>query len=140
MNNQITMLVIDDNHSLVCSLAMMLRTYLEERITLTEMTDSVAAKHWIEKHGPHLVLTDLQMPEVDGLEILRSARKRNPYCQVILHSAHISAEVLCLALKLEAADYLLKSESPEHLLQVVEHTCDRIIRWEKALQPKQVIL
>ena len=133
MNENLKMLLVDDDQSLVLLLTPLIRKFFAEGVALTEMTDPVAAKHWIGENVPDLVLTDLEMPLVNGFEILRCAKRRNPYCQVIVYSGHFSAEALCLALKLEAADYLPKSAGPEDLLRALENARCRLIRWMRAL-------
>lgn len=140
ISDKIEMLLIDDDESVVRLLTPQIRSLFDERVVLTEMSDPVTARHWIETHAPELVLTDLQMPVVDGFEILRYARKCNPYCQVIFHSSHFSAEALCLALRLEAADYVPKSVGLEDLLQVLEYAYHRLIRWRQALPMKPACL
>ncbi len=133
MREKVRMLLVDDDESLVLLLTPLISKFFAERVALTEMTDPVAAKHWIGENAPDLVLTDLQMPTVDGFEILRCAKRQNPYCQVIIHSGHFSAEALRLALKLEAADYLPKSAGPDDLLHSLEYAYRRNIRWMQAL-------
>jgi DNA-binding NtrC family response regulator len=133
MVKSLEMLLIDDDPSLVPLIAMMIRRFFAERVALTEMTDPVAAKEWIETNAPDLVLTDQQMPEVDGFEILKSAKKRNPYCQVVIYSGHFSDEALCLALRLGATDYVSKTAVPEELLQILDHAHRRVLRWMQAL-------
>jgi DNA-binding NtrC family response regulator len=55
-----------------------------------------------------LVLTDLRMPDVDGLVVLTEARKRSPAPEVIVMTAHGTAETAVQAMKAGAIDYLLK--------------------------------
>ncbi len=133
MDENLKMLLIDDDEFMVRSLAMLIGHTFQGRIDLTAATDPVVAESWTNSNSPDLVLTDLEMPEVDGFEILKCAKRRNPYCQVIIHSGHFSPEALRRALKLEATDYIPKSAGPKELLDVLEHAYRRIIRWTQAL-------
>ncbi len=133
MSEHLKMLLIDDDELLVESTGVLVGRRFAEKVALTGMSDSVAAKRWIDAHAPDLVLTDLQMPAVDGFEILRAARKRNPYCQVIIQSGHFSASALSLALRLEASDYVQKSSGYEDVLEAVACAYRRVVRWKQAL-------
>src|SRR5512146_2548255 len=55
-----------------------------------------------------LVVTDLRMPEVDGLAVLRAARARTPPPEVVLMTAYGTAESAVEAMKAGAADYVTK--------------------------------
>ncbi len=133
MGENLKMLLVDDDEFMVRSLTMLIGRTFRGRIDLTALTDPVAAESWANGNSPDLVVTDLEMPVVDGFETLKSAKRRNPYCQVIIHSGHFSPEALRRALKLEATDYIPKSAGPRELLDVLEHAYRRIIRWTQAL-------
>jgi DNA-binding NtrC family response regulator len=62
-----------------------------------------------------IVLSDLRMPEVDGLAVLREARARKPAPEVVLMTAYGTAESAVAAMKAGAADYLLKPFSMDEL-------------------------
>jgi DNA-binding NtrC family response regulator len=62
----------------------------------------------LEQHTPHAALLDLRMPDVSGLELLRTIRQRDPQCQVILMSGAGTISDAVEALKLGARDYFEK--------------------------------
>ncbi len=70
---------------------------------------------------PELVLTDLQMEPVDGLELVEQVRARYPLVPVILMTAHGSEEIAVRALMTGAASYVPKSELASGLLENVQH-------------------
>lgn len=70
---------------------------------------------------PDLVLTDLQMPTIDGLELVTSIGQRFPDLPVVLMTAHGSENIAAQALASGAASYVPKNELAESLLETVRH-------------------
>ncbi len=71
-------------------------------------TNGVEALKKIEQALPDVVLSDLQMPEMDGLELVRQIRNRFPLVPVILMTAHGSEDIAVQALALGASSYVPK--------------------------------
>ncbi len=69
----------------------------------------------IKREAPDVVLTDLQMPEMDGLELVQQVRKKHPGVPVILMTAYGSEEVAVQALRAGAASYVPKKTLRKHL-------------------------
>ena len=67
-----------------------------------------------------LVLTDLKLPKMDGLEFLALIRRQNAQVPVIMMTAFGSVETAVESMKAGATDFLLKPFSLDHLMQVVE--------------------
>lgn len=70
--------------------------------------NGVMALDLCEKNQPDLVVTDINMPEMDGLELLRHLRDSNNELPVIVITGHATVETAVNAMKLGAFDYLLK--------------------------------
>ena len=66
-----------------------------------------------------LLLTDMRMPEMDGLELLREAKRRRPNLQVVVMTAHATVQTAITAMKEGAIDYLEKPFDKDELLIVV---------------------
>jgi len=73
------------------------------------------ALEMIEKDDVDLVLTDLRMPEVDGLQVVKSVKERSPATPVVLMTAYGTLDVAIQALRDGADDILLKPFDAEHL-------------------------
>lgn len=78
----------------------------------------------IARESPDAVLTDLQMPEMNGLDLVMQIRARFPLIPVILMTAHGSEELAVRALKSGAASYVPKRELAQDLLETVEALID----------------
>ncbi len=88
------------------------------------MENSQAALAFLESHEVAVVVTDLRMPRIGGLEVLRFARQRSAMTQVILLTGHATVESAVEALKGGAYDYLRKPFEPEDLRRIVDHALE----------------
>ena len=69
---------------------------------------------------PQLVITDLKMPGMGGMELLRTLREQHPEMPVIMMTAYSTVEDAVEAMRLGAVDFVPKPFTPDHLLIVVE--------------------
>lgn len=83
-------------------------------------TDGAEALKQIKAAPPDLVLTDMQMPVMGGLELVRSVRENFPLVPVILMTAQGSEEIAVQALSLGAASYVPKARMARELLPTAE--------------------
>lgn len=67
-----------------------------------------------------LLITDLRMPGMDGLELMKQFRERNPHCRLILMTAYGNAEIEAMAYRLGACRYITKPFSLEQMIETVE--------------------
>ncbi len=74
----------------------------------------------IDQHLPDVVVTDIQMPNVDGLELVTSIRTRYPVVPVILMTAHGTESLAVQALQQGAASYVPKNQLVHDLVETVE--------------------
>ena len=82
--------------------------------------NGVEAIEKIEKEIFDLVLTDLKMPEMDGLELLRNIKGTRPEVMVILMTAYGSIETAVEAMKMGANDYITKPVKREIVFAILE--------------------
>jgi len=82
--------------------------------------DGVKALEAIRREAPDVVLTDLQMPQMDGLELVKAIRGQYPLLPVVLMTAHGSEEVALQALRHGAASYVPKRSLSRDLAETLE--------------------
>jgi two-component system response regulator PilR (NtrC family) len=110
-------LIVDDEQSMLEVLDYMLR---REGYGTTLTLDPRHALALITgESGFDLVISDLRMPEMDGIELLRQARKHDPELPFIFITAHASSETAIEALKLGAFDYITKPFQIEEFKNLV---------------------
>jgi len=110
-------LVVDDEPDMVENLVRILRRAGHRCLSTT---DPERALTLLESERPDLVLTDLKMPAVDGLAVLRRAHEIDPGLPVVVITAFATIESAVAAIKQGAFDYLPKNFSVDQLTVVVE--------------------
>jgi putative two-component system response regulator len=116
VNDRETILIIDDEAVIRQSFTY----YLEDQdYKIITAENGRAGMEIIDQEVPHLVLTDLRMPEADGLEVLHHVNKNWPDIPVIVISGANKLDDAVQALRLGAWDYLIK---PVHDLNLVGYT------------------
>jgi len=116
-------LVVDDEEGI--------RTFIGEvlegeglRVTLA--ADGAAAARCLDRESFHLMITDLKMPGLDGMSLLRKARTESPETEVVVLTAHGTVAGAVEAMKLGAFDYLDKPLSgPDELRLVASRAMER---------------
>jgi DNA-binding NtrC family response regulator len=127
------LVLIDDDPAMVRLLASIIHRSYRHDIEMQPYSDPALAQNYMERELVDIVVTDLEMPEISGLEILRIAKSRNPCAQVLLVTGHSSIIALLEALEHGASDYLLKPVDEASFLQLIGDALARVIRWREAL-------
>ncbi|MBW2276210.1 MAG: sigma-54-dependent Fis family transcriptional regulator, partial [Deltaproteobacteria bacterium] len=97
-----------------------------ERLEVELAADGAQATELLEAQAFHLMITDLKMPRMDGMELLRVARRSVPEMEVIVLTAHGTVDSAVEAMKLGAFDYLSKPLSgPDELRLLVQRALER---------------
>jgi DNA-binding NtrC family response regulator len=110
-------LVVDDEPEMVENCTRLLR---RAGYRILGTTDSERALAMLESERPDLLLTDLKMPAIDGLELMRRAHELDAALPVIVITAFASIDSAVAAIKAGAFDYLPKTFSVDELTVVVE--------------------
>ncbi len=112
-------IVLADDHVVV---RQGLRALLEAQPDLRvvgEAADGVQAVQLVERVNPDVLVTDLMMPNLGGLEVTRQTRKRSPQTRVVILSMYSNEAYVVEALRSGAMAYVLKDSSADDLLQAV---------------------
>lgn len=74
----------------------------------------------IETFYPNVVLMDINMPEVDGLEGLKLIKNKFPEVKVLMQTAYDDSEKIFTSIKNGASGYILKNDKPQRILQAID--------------------
>jgi DNA-binding NarL/FixJ family response regulator len=107
--------LLADDHALVRAGIRSLLEKLPDIEVVAEASDGREAIRLVEKHEPHVLLTDIAMPGLNGLEVTRHLANTFPKVRVLILSMYADEEHLYLALRAGAAGYLLKGSAREEL-------------------------
>jgi CheY-like chemotaxis protein len=91
----------------------------DDRLSVDYAENGSAALAKIRQQAPDVIVTDLQMPQMDGLDLVRAVSIHHSDIPVILMTAHGSEELAVAALEQGAASYVPKSRAAEKLLETV---------------------
>ncbi|MGZ3438966.1 MAG: sigma-54-dependent transcriptional regulator [Polyangia bacterium] len=115
-------LIVDDEANARTALAELLR---DEGYLVETAADGFKALPKLEEFGPDVVVTDLKMPGLTGLELMTKVRERDPECVVIVMTAFGAVESAVQAMRQGAADYLTKPVNVEELSLVLKREVER---------------
>jgi UDP-3-O-[3-hydroxymyristoyl] N-acetylglucosamine deacetylase len=116
-----TILVVDDDERVRSSVGDVLR---DEGYRVLTAVDGLEAVDAVTAEGPDLVLLDVWMPELDGIEVLSRIRESRPRLPVVIVSGHGNVETAVKATRLGAVDFIEKPFSIEALLECVHRALD----------------
>ncbi len=111
-------LIVDDEEGMREVCAATLRRLPDAQIVLEG--ESRRAAERLDEESPDLLITDICMPGLSGLDLLRLARQRDPNLAALILTAYPTVETAVECMKLGAADYLTKPLFPEELLATVQ--------------------
>jgi DNA-binding NtrC family response regulator len=123
MSTKPRVLIVDDEPDVVANWARLLGRADYPCITATDGERALAL---LESERPEIVLTDLKMPGVDGMQVLARARELDPDTVVIIITGHGTVESAVEAMRAGAFDYLLKPLPSNDVLRLtVERAAER---------------
>ncbi len=120
MSRQITVLVVDDEATMRDILEMRLRKWGFDVLVAADATEAARV---VREDEPDIVLSDIVMPEMSGLELLRELKGQDPDRPVILLTAHGTVERAVEAMKVGARDFLTKPLNYPNLKAVLDQAC-----------------
>lgn len=115
----LTIVLADDHHMIRQSLKVLLESQKDVKV-IAEAANGIEALHAVESLKPDLLVLDLFMPVLNGLEVLRRLTKLSVPTRTIILSMHATEGYVLEALKCGASGYVLKQSTSANLLQAMK--------------------
>jgi DNA-binding NtrC family response regulator len=133
----ISLIVIDDNAR---SLEFISTALASEDVQILTASDPEEGLDLVYTHRPQVVMTDLVMPRISGMEVLERITEFDPAIDVVLMTAHYTTETAVEAIRKGAADYLNKPISLETLRDRVGRIIDAAQRRQKVRSAEDQVM
>lgn len=130
-------LIIDDEPEILSSLARFMQLSDIECDTASDPQKGIemalAGKYFV-------ILMDINMPKMDGLEVLSRIKEKNPQLEIVMMTAYNRPDQVMVARKLGASDFLLKPfVDMEQINNIVLLSVERAKRWQEAMNLSEQI-
>jgi DNA-binding NtrC family response regulator len=131
--NKMHILVVDDDPDMLGLLEGTISERFSKNACIESVGSSQEAQKILEAGLIDVLVTDIEMPDLDGLQLLRCAKRKNAWTQVVVITGHSQMDVLTDAMDLGASDYLVKPLDPAELEQSLCEAFTRFRRWRQSL-------
>ncbi len=120
---QIRVFIYDDNHARRDSLKALLELSPEMSFC-GEAINCSAVMGEMDTYFPDVVLMDINMPEVNGIEGLKQIKKEYPHIKVLMQTVFDDTDKIFECIRNGASGYILKKDSPQRILQAIQEVYD----------------
>jgi two-component system chemotaxis response regulator CheY len=132
-NKDISVLIVDDNDMTRETLRVILRS--EDYNVVGEATDGDTAHEIAERLQPNIILLDVVMPKVSGLEALKSIRMMLPEVQILMVTGNKDQDTVSEAVKSGISGYILKPFNTKTVLDAVDAVAQKVRRSRQKQEP-----
>ncbi len=130
MKHKYNILIVDDEEKILLKLKKGLE---KEGYTVDISLSATDALEIVRSNKYHIVLTDIVMPSMNGVELLREIKKYDPMTQVIMMTESSTMDKILSSLEYGANDYIPKPfKSIKDVVNVIEYSLQKLERWREA--------
>ncbi len=127
-------LIVDDENYVVDWLSSILEARTEPELDICRAYSAAEALGWLNRAKIDIVITDIRMPEMNGIALAQKVRQNWPQCKVILLTAHAEFDYAYEAIENDVIGYILKTEDDERILSEVDKAVSLLDREMKNLE------
>jgi DNA-binding NtrC family response regulator len=120
-------LIVDDELDFLETIVKRIRA---RNVEVSGVESGYLALEALDSSSPDVIILDVRMPGMDGIETLREIKKRKPLTEVIMLTGHASVESGIQGMQLGAFDYLMKPIALDELLEKVHQAYERKLTQE----------
>ncbi len=136
MNTRTSILVVDDEKIVRESLS---KWFLEDGFIVGAAEDAPAAIRQLQTQSWDIILLDIKMPGMDGMELQQRIREIDPLAAIIFITAHASVDTAVQALKAGAFDYVTKPVDPDYLSHLIRNAIKQRALMQENIKLKEQI-
>ena len=129
--NDFRVLFVDDE---VDFLDTLLKRMRKRQVNVSGVKSGEEALEWLSGNAADVVVLDVRMPGMDGIETLKAIKESNPLVEIIMLTGHANLEVARKGMELGAFDYLMKPIDIDELLYKVQDACKKKFIQEKKIR------
>ncbi len=129
---QFKILLADDHQMFLDGVILILKKQSSLKVAGMALSGA-AVLQWLSENTCDLVLTDLNMPGMKGVDLIRAIKQQNPGIKVLVISMHSEQELVYDIMMAEAEGYILKNSGKTELLQAINDILDGKTHYEKAV-------
>lgn len=123
----ISALIVDDVQTELDVILYLIKKY-ELPLLADIASNGEEALAYLEHHTVDLLITDIKMPFMDGLELSKRAMARNPQIKIMISSGYSDFSYAKTAISIGVEEYLLKPIQPEEFVSTVKKVCEQIMK------------
>ncbi|MCT7909728.1 response regulator [Arcobacter lacus] len=127
----IKVLFVEDEENIRVNAISYLKRLFEE---VYEAKDAFEAFEIINSKKPHIIITDINMPKINGLEMIRKIRENDIYTKIIVLSAHTKTDYLLEAIELKLEKYLVKPIRHETIFPILSDCVNKLKNIDKNIK------
>jgi len=135
MNGPVTVLLIDDHPVVRTGYCRLLESVADINV-VAEADDGETGCLLYQEHKPDVVILDLNMVGIDGLETIRRIKAKNPYANILVFSMHSHETMVQRALKTGATGYITKQCGTNQMIEAIRLVRQGQIYIDSELAPK----
>lgn len=115
--NNLSILLVDDEVEFLDTLVKRMK---KRDVNVAGVGSGEEALQWLNQHKVDVVVLDVRMPGIDGIQTLREIKQHHPLIEVIMLTGHANMEVAIEGMEIGAFDYLMKPVEIDDLLYKVQ--------------------
>lgn len=130
------LLLVDDE---VEYMETLLKRMRKRQVDVAGVKSGEEALTYLAQHAADVVVLDVRMPGMDGIQTLRAIKERHPLVEVIMLTGHANVEVAIRGMELGAFDYLMKPMDIDEILYKAQDAYKKKFLHEKRIRRKEEI-
>ena len=130
------LLLVDDE---VEYMETLLKRMRKRQVAVAGVRSGEEAVAYLAQHPADVVVLDVRMPGMDGIQTLRAIKDRHPLVEVIMLTGHANVEVAIRGMELGAFDYLMKPMDIDQILYKAQDAFKKKLLHEKRIRKKEEI-